>query len=248
MPIRPRRAGRIGIHPTVDHAKQLLHEALELWQPLHDPEPERDDQNFIHPDNGKPYNDKAEDTHQLLVQLDRGVLTTYPLERIEDHEETTQQEADLPPVQETDRDQVFISYAHEDQVYLDQLQTMLAPLERSGALTAWSDTQLKAGDKWEEKIDAALAQAKVGVCLVSPDFLASDFIMNRELPALHEAAEKGELTLIWLALRPSMYGESVLNQYLAVHDPNEPLARMNSIDQESTLVAVSQQIKDALAR
>ncbi len=54
-------------------AKQDLVEAIERWQPLHDPEPERPDQNFQL--DGKPYNYRAAETHQVLVDLDGGLLT-----------------------------------------------------------------------------------------------------------------------------------------------------------------------------
>jgi len=56
----------------------MLGEALELWQPLHDPEPERDDQNFKL--DGKEYNYNATDTHRILVDLRAGLLTSYPFE------------------------------------------------------------------------------------------------------------------------------------------------------------------------
>jgi len=68
-------------HPTIgkliDQAKQLLQEALDVWQPLHDPEPERDDQNFKL--DGKEYNYRAAETFQVVTDLAKGILTRYPL-------------------------------------------------------------------------------------------------------------------------------------------------------------------------
>ena len=61
----------------IDQAKQHLHDALDLWQPLHDPEPERPDQNFQLDD--KPYNYRAAETHRLIIDVEGGVLTRYPL-------------------------------------------------------------------------------------------------------------------------------------------------------------------------
>ncbi|NQV27777.1 MAG: TIR domain-containing protein [Rhodopirellula sp.] len=55
----------------------ILNEALELWQPLYDPEPERDDQNFKL--NGKEYNYRAAKTHQIMTDLKSGILTRYTL-------------------------------------------------------------------------------------------------------------------------------------------------------------------------
>ena len=142
------------------------------------------------------------------------------------------------------RDQVFISYSHKDKDWLDRLQTTLKPLVRNGALTVWADTQIRAGDKWKEEIEAALSRAKIAVLLVSQDFLASDFIANEELPPLLEAAEKEGLTIFWVPVTASLYEETDIAKYQAAHDPNAPLDGLAEPELNVALVAIGKKIQE----
>jgi hypothetical protein len=64
----------------IDQARQLLNAALDCWHDLRDPEP-TEDNNFVHPGTGEEYNYRAAETYQVLIQLERGTLTDYPLVR-----------------------------------------------------------------------------------------------------------------------------------------------------------------------
>ena len=51
----------------------------------------------------------------------------------------------------------------------------------------------------------ALSRSCVGVLLVSPDFLASDFIYDEELPPLLEGADAGSIILVPIPISASNY-------------------------------------------
>ena len=146
------------------------------------------------------------------------------------------------------RDHVFISYSHKDIKWLEKLQTELTPMKREGKLKVWADTDIEAGTKWHEEISKALANAKVAVLLVTPDFLASDFIAKHELPPLLEAAEKDGLVILWIAVRPSSYKETEIERYQAANEPSKPLASLTRVKQDAVLVQIGQKIKKAAAR
>ena len=124
-----------------------------------------------------------------------------------------------PPV----RDKVFISYSHKDQAWLEQLQTMMKPFVRSGAILPWADTMIHTGADWREQIQTALTTAKVGVTLVSPNFLASDFIAEVELPALLTAAAEEGVQVCWILVSACLHETSGLSRFQAAHDISRPL-------------------------
>lgn len=141
------------------------------------------------------------------------------------------------------RDQIFISYSHNDKRWLDKLKTNLIPLQRDGTISVWDDTVIKPGQIWKEEIKNALARAKVAVLLVSSDFLASKFIAENELPPLLAASEKEGLTILWVPVRPSHYERTVIAKYQAAHDPAKPLSGMNRAKQDSALVEIVKKIE-----
>lgn len=143
------------------------------------------------------------------------------------------------------RDQVFISYSHKDEKFLVDLQTHLKPFLRSGSVTAWSDQQIAAGSKWFNEIEAALAKTRVAVMLVSPHFLASDFIHEHELGPLLQEAETGGVTILWVQIRACAYAETPLKHYQAVvSPPAKPLAEMKA-DRDGAWLRLCEEIKQA---
>jgi formylglycine-generating enzyme required for sulfatase activity len=141
------------------------------------------------------------------------------------------------------RDQVFISYSHADSEWLKRLQTMLAPLQRQGALDVWADTRIQPGQLWKEEIEKALARAKVAVLLVSPDFLASEFIARHEFPTLLEAASKEGLIIFWVPVRHSLYEETDIARYQAAYDPRTPLSTLTAAEQDAALVQIAKKLR-----
>jgi len=127
------------------------------------------------------------------------------------------------------RDQVFISYSHQDRQFLDELLAHLKPLRRAGHIVAWSDEQIQPGSQWFAEIQSALASAKVAVLLVTKDFLASDFIHEHELGPLLKEGVAGGVKILWVLIRDCLYKETPLKDYQAVvSPPDKPLAMMRA--------------------
>jgi hypothetical protein len=145
------------------------------------------------------------------------------------------------------RTQVFISYSHKDTEWLERLQVHLKPLEREGLIERWDDTRIKAGAKWVGEIEKALASAKVAVLLVSADFLASDFIVDNELPPLLAAAEADGARILSVIVRPCRFTKTRdLAQYQSVNPPDKPLSKLGEAEQEEFLVKVTEAIEEVV--
>ena len=91
----------------------------------------------------------------------------------------------------------FISYAHEDLALFREFRKHLTPVERAFEIDFWADTRLQPGTVWRDEIGSRIDAAQIFVLLVSPAFLASDFIYKTELPAIQarRAADPDVLVL-----------------------------------------------------
>ena len=145
------------------------------------------------------------------------------------------------------RSSAFISYSHKDAKWLDKLNVMLTPLTRDG-MNVWSDQNIKPGALWADEIRKALADAKVAILLVSPDFLASKFIHENELPPLLAEAELGGLVILWIPIHFSNYKLTKINDYQAVWEPSQPLASLSKSKLNQALVSISETIAEAMGR
>jgi Leucine-rich repeat (LRR) protein len=114
------------------------------------------------------------------------------------------------------RTKVFISYSHQDERWLKRLCAHLKPFERAGRIDPWVDTRITTGQRWRAEIQRALEEAKVAVLLISPHFLASEFISDHELPTLLSAEQEAGLVVLPVLLSPSTFKRSHLAQFQAL--------------------------------
>jgi len=158
---------------------------------------------------------------------------------------------------------VFICYAHEDNEssdpskrWLDRLLLNLQPLNQQKLVDAWSDKRIEAGENWHEKIQSALENVRAAVLLISPGFLAAEYIRNSELPVLLNKAKENGVVIIPLILRPSLFEETrfkypnpstgphelSLASLQGANPPTRPLNNLSEYEQDQVLVSVAQRL------
>lgn len=135
------------------------------------------------------------------------------------------------------RTKVFVSYSHEDHGWLKRLSQHIAVLQRRGLVDVWSDTRIAVGEDWEREIESALTAAKVAVLLVSPAFLASDYIWEHEMPRIVAHSAQG-MDILPLIVRPCAWRlEEALARLQARPSEGRPLSLGSDSQIDSDLSA-----------
>ena len=172
--------------------------------------------------------------------------------RIEPEPKEMNDKALLPETEQENRDMekkhsIFISYSHKDVEWLEEVKVHIKPLERFYGIEEWDDQKLRTSDKWREKISNALNDATIAVLLISPYFVASDFIVNNELQPLLENAEKKGVKIMPVMVSPcETIEESGLLDYQAPNGPDRTLVEMNEGEVHRTLSKLVKDIKSII--
>ncbi|MBC7817749.1 MAG: leucine-rich repeat domain-containing protein [Planctomycetaceae bacterium] len=131
---------------------------------------------------------------------------------------------------------LFYSYSRLDSKQRLKLAKYLSPLVRSGLIRGWHDSDILPGAEWEPTILDELKQSDMVLLLISPNFVASDYCFEKELPIALEMHEQGracvlpvilETTVRWQDL-PS--GKFKLGQLNALPTSGKPLPRWRRND------------------
>jgi len=153
------------------------------------------------------------------------------------------------PSSKVTKKSIFVSYSHKDIAQLERLHVHLKPLEKDGLVDLWDDTKIKTGDKWELEIEKALSKSAIAILIISADFLASDFILNNELPPLLEKAELEGTIILPVILKPCRFmRDKNLSKFQALNNPDMPLLSMSEIEREGEWDRLSQRIEDEIER
>ncbi|HEX6704920.1 MAG TPA: toll/interleukin-1 receptor domain-containing protein [Albitalea sp.] len=137
---------------------------------------------------------------------------------------------------------IFVSYSHVDEEWKKRLETHLAPGLRDGRWKLWTDRRIEPGEAWEEEIMDAIDRSSLAISLVSPEYLASPFVMDRELPALmHRHRDRHNCT--WVHIRASSWEKTLLKGIQAAYiPPDPPLDQLSRPLQDAAFVAIVNRI------
>ena len=85
---------------------------------------------------------------------------------------------------------------------------------------------------------SAFAQTRAVVLLVSPEFLAEEFLPGNRLYAFTVTAHGRGVSVLWLAVRGSIGDDEDLRDFDALGDPSRPLDGLNFVEAETALESI----------
>ena len=96
---------------------------------------------------------------------------------------------------------IFISYSHKDEPekprqdeiqWLSFVRTYLQPAVKHGIFDLWVDRHMPGGTDWDPEIEKKLRACDIFILLVSPNSMASDYIIDKEIAIIEERQASGE--------------------------------------------------------
>ena len=126
--------------------------------------------------------------------------------------------------------EVFISYAHEDQALLKELEKHLATLRRQNIIASWYDGAIIPGEEWEHQIIEHLNSAQIILLLVSADFINSDFCYGIEMEQALARQDADQARVIPIILRPVDWNAAPFAKLQALPSGSKPVTRWPTHD------------------
>lgn len=108
---------------------------------------------------------------------------------------------------------LFISYSSKNSAFMLRLATHLEVLRIGGQLVPWYDRKIESGSKWDDAIKRELEGSDIIVLLLSPDFLATDYIRTVEIPMAIEHANKTGCRLFFIEVQPCSWEETEISRF-----------------------------------
>lgn len=139
---------------------------------------------------------------------------------------------------------IFFSYSHKDEQLRDQLDVHLAALKRQNLIDAWHDRRITAGKELDSSIDTHLESAEIILCLMSPDFIASNYCYSREMERALERHRAGEARVIPVILRYCEWDQTPLSKLRGTPRDNKPVVAWS--DRDEAFNDVTKDIRRAL--
>jgi Tfp pilus assembly protein PilF len=143
---------------------------------------------------------------------------------------------------------VFVSAAESrrDEALWRKLEAQLAILRKQGLIEIWDKGDIAAGADRTRAAGARFEAADIIVLLISPDFLASDYVGGVELERAMERHEARTAHVIPIILRPCLWKRGAFAKLQALPTDGEPVTSGKWPSQDAAFLVVAEGIARAV--
>lgn len=142
--------------------------------------------------------------------------------------------------------EIFLCYAHEDELLRNELARHLGVLKRQGFFEIWHDRVIIAGTEWEHEIDKHLNTAQVILLLVSQYFFDSDYCYLVEMKKAIERHEHREARVIPVILRPVYFQKTPFAKLMPLPTNRKPVTDSSWYSLDEAFYDVAEGIRRAV--
>ncbi len=139
---------------------------------------------------------------------------------------------------------IFFCYAREDEKFRQMLEEQMGVLHRQGLIDIWHDRRIDPGTEWEREIDKRLNDAQIILLLVSRYFIASDYCYGVEMRRAMERHERGEVRVIPIILRPTLWKDAPFGKLQALPTDAVPVTSRKWRTKEDAFHDIAQGIHE----
>ena len=137
----------------------------------------------------------------------------------------------------------FISYCHADSDIFNRLMVHLKSLEREKIIDTWSDYNIVPGQDISESVKLNMEHSELFLLLISPDFIASDYCIEKELEYVIKRHNLGTALVVPVIVRPCNW-KSVYNISQLKALPNDAKPISSTRNQDKAYLQVIEGIKE----
>lgn len=119
--------------------------------------------------------------------------------------------------------EIFLCYAHEDELLRRELATYLGGLKRQGFFNVWHDRKIMPGKEWAREIDKHLNTAQIILLLISQYFMDSDYCYLVEMTKALKRHDRGDACVIPVILRPVYWQKAPFGKLQALPTDGKPI-------------------------
>lgn len=141
---------------------------------------------------------------------------------------------------------LFLSYAIEDEPFLEQLLKQLAVLKRRNLLAPWSTQDILPSENWAETSLKKLKEADIIVLLVSAAFLANDDKWENDLEVAMERHRKGEALVVPILVEDCLWELTPFADLLILPRGGEAISQTDQEKRAAVWRKVASEIKKML--